>query len=395
MWIRGLLASAALCSLLIGTSAPALGASPAAPGDRRNAAQTEQELSAIREQIERVRQQLDRDAAQRDQLARELRRSETSVAAVRSELDRLRRERGERNQRRAQLGAERRDRERELSLERDALAGQLRAAYLIGREEPLKLLLNQRDPARAGRMFAYYGYFGRARAQQIERIEENVARLGELDAALAAEEQSLVELERRQTVELQKLEAARAERGKVLVTLKSESRSRAANLARLQQQQAALERLLRELKRTAEQFPVDSKAAFARLRGKLGWPVAGRLIARFGETRAGKLKWEGMLLATERGAPVRSVYHGRIAYADWLAGLGLLVIVDHGGGYLSLYGHNDSLYKQVGERVSAGDTIAAAGDSGGRPQTQLYFEIRRGGKPVDPRPWFRNRTPAP
>jgi len=101
-----------------------------------------------------------------------------------------------------------------------------------------------------------------------------------------------------------------------------------------------------------------------------------------------------VLVATERGAPVRSIYHGRVAYADWLAGLGLLVIVDHGGGYLSLYGHNDSLFKAVGERVTAGDTIAAAGDSGGRPQPQLYFEIRRGGKPVDPRPWFRNASPA-
>ena len=100
-----------------------------------------------------------------------------------------------------------------------------------------------------------------------------------------------------------------------------------------------------------------------------------------------------MLFAVERGAPGRAIYHGRVVYADWLAGLGLLVIVDHGGGYLSLYGHNDELYKKVGERVTAGDTLAAAGDSGGRTQPELYFALRRGGRAIDPRPWFRNPRP--
>ena len=117
------------------------------------------------------------------------------------------------------------------------------------------------------------------------------------------------------------------------------------------------------------------------------------MVARYGETRAGGLRWDGMLLATERGAPVRAVYHGRVVYADWLAGLGLLVIVDHGGGYISLYGHNDELYRKVGERVNAGDSLAAIGDSGGRTQPELYFAIRRGGRAIDPRPWFRNPRP--
>jgi septal ring factor EnvC (AmiA/AmiB activator) len=360
---------------------------------RADRAQTEAELGRIRSEIDKIRAQVSRDAAERDRLTRELRSAEQSVAGARERLRELQRQRTESRKRRDEIEAQGRARERELADERDALAGQLRAAYMIGREEPLKLLLNQRDPARAGRMFAYYGYFGRARAGQIARIREHIATLAELQAQLEAEEQRYATLEQAQKDELQVLEAARSERGAVLAKVKQESRSRVASLERLRKEQAALERLLRELRRAVERFPSDSRDPFAKLRGKLTWPVAGRVAARYGETRAGGLKWEGMLLSAERGAPVRSIYHGRVIYADWLAGLGLLVIVDHGGGYMSLYGHNDALFRKVGERVTAGDSIAAVGDSGGRPRPELYFEIRRNAQPLDPRPWFQKPAP--
>jgi murein hydrolase activator len=142
-----------------------------------------------------------------------------------------------------------------------------------------------------------------------------------------------------------------------------------------------------------ERYPVEGNDAFARLRGKLSWPVSGHLVARFGDARAGGVRWDGVLVATERGTAVKAVCEGRIIYADWLPGLGLLAIVDHGDGYLSLYGHNERLLKAVGERVAAGDTIASAGDSGGSPRPELYFEIRKAGKPVDPRPWFKAQDP--
>ncbi|MCW5571974.1 MAG: peptidoglycan DD-metalloendopeptidase family protein [Steroidobacteraceae bacterium] len=152
---------------------------------------------------------------------------------------------------------------------------------------------------------------------------------------------------------------------------------------------------MRELRRALERHPVDASSAFGKLRGKLAWPSAGKIVATYGAPRAGAIKWDGMMIAAERGAPVRSIASGRIAYADWLPGLGLIVIVDHGGGYLSLYGHNDQLYKAVGERVAPGDTIAAVGDSGGRSRPELYFEIRRAGRPIDPRPWFNRSAPPP
>jgi septal ring factor EnvC (AmiA/AmiB activator) len=360
--------------------------------DRRR---TEADLKAIAAQIEKVRSQVQRDAVERDRLSRDLRTAEASVAEARAELNRLRDQRGARTAERARLAGERSARQAALLRAREALAAQLRAAYVLGRDEPLKLLLNQKDPAKAGRTFAYYGYFGRMRATQIGEIQDNLRQIDELQNKLDEEDAELARLEEARRLQLQALEAARRARGKVLATLDTESRNRSESLQRLQRQQGQLDKLLKDLNRALENFPVDANDAFAKLRGQLAWPVAGRISARYGETRAGGVKWNGVVIATERGAPVKAIYGGRVAYADWLPGLGLLLIIDHGNGYLSLYGYNEQLYKAAGSTVQAGDTIAGAGDSGGRSQNELYFEIRRAGKPVDPRPWFRSGAPPP
>ncbi len=366
---------------------------PAATKPEADARKAEAELQAVKAEIERITRQVSSEQVERDRLTRDLRGAELSVGRAREELAELKRERAEHAARRAALTAEQQEREAQLEKNRAELAGQLRAAYLIGRQEPLKLLLNQEDPALAGRMFAYYGYFGHARAGQIKAIEDDVQRIAELTAELDAEDAQLAALEQRRRGELSSLEQARAQRSQVLAGLEAESRTRAESLERLRSQQAGLEQLLRELRAAMERYPLEAAGAFAKLRGKLAWPVSGHLVARFGDTRAGGVHWDGVLVATERGSPVKAVCEGRIIYADWLPGLGLLAIVDHGDGYLSLYGHNERLYKGVGERVAAGDTIAAAGDSGGSGRTELYFEIRKGGKPVDPRPWFKAADP--
>jgi septal ring factor EnvC (AmiA/AmiB activator) len=291
------------------------------------------------------------------------------------------------------LARQKDDRERDLGRERAELAAQLRAAYLIGREEPFRLFLNQQDPARAGRLFAYFGYFGRARAGQLAAIEGRVREIDTLDASLGSEQERIQRLEQAQKSEVSRLDKARSERGDVLANMAAESKARAVSLQRLQREQAALEKLLRELRRASQKFPTDSRSPFAGMRGKLAWPTAGKLAARFGERRAGSVKWDGVLIAAARGTPVRAVYRGRVVYADWLAGLGLLIIIDHGGGYLSLYGHNEQLFRAVGDQVAPGDTIAGVGDSGGRAQPELYFEIRQAARPLDPSPWFRDRQP--
>lgn len=369
-----------------------LAARPAAApeGDARH---TEEQLQAVKSEIERITREVGQTQVERDRLAKALKSAEVSLGNARERLLEVRKERAEASARRSALAAEKKTREHELSSSRDALAGEMRAAYQIGRQEPLRLLLNQEDPQRAGRMFVYYSYFGRARAGQIHAIEEDVQRLADLDGELAEEDAKLAELEGQQRAQLETLEQSREERSHVLASLDAQSRTRAQSLERLKSQQAGLESLLKQLRTAMERFPVEGNDAFTRLRGKLAWPVSGRLLARFGDARAGGVRWDGVLVGTERGAPVKAVCEGRVIYADWLPGLGLLAIVDHGDGYLSLYGHNERLFKSVGEHVAAGDTIAAAGDSGGSPRPELYFEIRKGGKPVDPRPWFRAAAP--
>jgi septal ring factor EnvC (AmiA/AmiB activator) len=385
----------ALRGLAVGLAALLIGASPSQAANRAesDAKKTESQLQAVKSEIDRITRQVSGEQVERDRLTRELRSAEMSVGKARESLDGVRHDRAEHATRRAALAAEKRDAQSVLAKQRVALASQLRAAYLIGQEEPLKLLLNQRDPARAGRMFVYYSYFGRARADEIHAIETNVSRIEQLDTDLAAEDAKLAELEKQQREQLTEVEQARQRRTIVLANLEAESHTHERNLEKLRNQQAGLEKLLRQLREAMAKYPIDSNDAFARLRGKLAWPVTGHVVARFGETRAGGVKWDGVLVATERGAPVRAVYQGRVIYADWLPGLGLLTIVDHGDGYMSLYGHNERLYKAVGERVNAGDPIASAGDSGGSSRPELYFEIRKGGKPVDPRPWFKAGEP--
>jgi septal ring factor EnvC (AmiA/AmiB activator) len=386
MTMRSLPLAASLLLLLLG----------AAAAQDSNPAKAEAELKAVRAQIDKVKAEMDRDAGRRDKLAREIEESEKSVSSARGELDKLRRERAEHTARRTELAGLRRTEENALTRDRAALAGQIRAAHMIGQEEPLKLLLSQRDPAQAGRVLTYYQYFGRARAQQIAAINGHISELNTLDADLALEEQRLTALETQQRGEVVKLQSARDRRGRALASLETESKNRAKELDRLKDQQGGLEKLVRELRRALERiekFPTDSKDAFARLRGKLAWPVSGKLLASYGQVRAGGVKWDGVLVSGTQGTPVRAVYHGRVVYADWLSGLGLLTIIDHGDGYLSLYGHNDRLYKEVGEKVTAGDTIATVGDSGGRQTPALYFEIRKAGRPVDPRPWFKTTAP--
>ncbi len=263
-----------------------------------NPAKAEAELKAVRSQIDKVRAEMERDASRRDSLAREIEESEQTVAGARSALEKLKRERAVHTARRAELAEQRRREESVLAERRAALAGQIRAASMIGQQEPIKLLLSQRDPSQTGRVLTYYQYFGRARAEQISAINSHLAELATLDVALAEEEARLTALEEQQKGELSRLQSARERRGRALVSLEAESKNRARELSRLKAQQDAIEKLVRELRRALERidkFPTDSKDAFAKLRGKLSWPVAGKLMASFGQTRAGGVKWDGVL----------------------------------------------------------------------------------------------------
>ncbi len=348
-------------------------------------------LRAVQAQIARIAQQVSRSRLEQGRLTRQLRATEKSAGAARAALDTLQQQRAADARRRAALAARKRRREADLDRNRRILVGELRAAYLIGREGPLTLLLNQGDPGRVSRMFAYYSYFSRERAQHIHDIETDLRQIEQLDTQVRADDAQLASVERRQKAQVAQLDQAEAHRRQVLASIAARTRTRTQRLARLRGQQIALESLLAALRRAERRMPREQQH-FARLRGHLPWPVAGRLIARYGQVRAGGLRWDGDLIATRMDAPVHAVGPGRVIYADWLAGLGLLIVIDQGDGYMSLYGHNDRLYARVGQQVRAGQMIAQAGDSGGASRPELYFGIRYGTRPVDPRLWLEHHA---
>ncbi len=390
------------CALLLPLPVRVLGASQSTPGSRAARGQ----LQALRARIARMDAQNSRDAREREQLTGQLRAAELSLSHEREVLASTQQDLADQTQHRLQLAAQHAQKAQDLAAARAQLADEIRAAYLLERHGALPLLLNPKSPLESTRLLSYYGYYSRAGAARLQRIGADLAQLDALDAQLAQQQQSLAGLQTLEQTQLRLLDAGRAQRERVLVSLNARVQSRQGQLQTLQEQRDSLQRLLEQLRAQAAARrppaisrgapePLDLAGAFGRLHGQLPWPVDGRVQASFGQQRASGVAWDGMLIDTARGSPVRSVAAGRVVYADWLPGLGLLLIVDHGAGYLSLYGHNDRLYRSVGASVAAGEVIAAAGDTGGRPAPQLYFEIRQDGRPIDPLPWFRARSPSP
>jgi septal ring factor EnvC (AmiA/AmiB activator) len=379
--------------VLLAVSAVLGGQAPVFAKSKPTPAQKEAELRRVNSRIEKVRKAVNADVEQRDRLSVQLRDAELGVQSARKRLEEIRAQRIASEARLDELVREQASLEQELASERGVLAGELRAAYVNGREEQLKLLLNQEDPATFGRMLEYYGYFGRARAARIGSIRDKLEHLALVREKIAAEHERLAELEAGQEREVASLRSAQDRRTHAVAAIESQIRNRGGELQRLESQAQSLEQLIADLRKALEDVPVAKQAPFEPLRGKLPWPVQqGRVLARFGQPRAGgSMRWQGMLIGTDRGARVRTPFGGRVVYADWLPGMGLMIVLDHGGGYLSLYGHNEELFRKVGEAVAAGDVIGSVGDSGGHNQPALYFEVRRGREPVNPENWLQRR----
>jgi septal ring factor EnvC (AmiA/AmiB activator) len=340
----------------------------------------ERELEEVRERISDLKQSMDKSATDRDRLTADLQTAEVAIAEKRLRLKDLERQRAYSMKRLAELDGDIAEREVELAGETDSLAAQVRAAYMSGNQEKLKLLLNQRDPATLGRVI------------NIDTVSARIRELAELRSQVAAEEARLSDLAKSQRQTLAGLSEAQDQRATFLAALKTKLAAEGREIDRLAAQEKDLARLIAELTSILSDYPISSEEPFGEHRGRLTWPVAGTLLQDFGQPRVGgKLTWNGVVLAAPRGREVRSVYHGRIAFADWLAGLGLLVIVDHGDSYMTLYGYNETIVKNAGDWVAPGDVIATVGDSGGQAQPALYFEIRKGKQPVNPRRWVTRR----
>jgi septal ring factor EnvC (AmiA/AmiB activator) len=346
-------------------------------------------LDAVREEIREVEARLSRQTTERDAELKNLRRAELAAAAANEELARVRKELRAQRVRRDTLARESTAATQRLARERGALAGQVRLSYMTGREELAKLLLSQESPATLGRMLVYYDYFNRARTARIATASRELAVLDDLAAQSARLEQELEELVRKQASEAEAQERARADRGVALERIEDSMANAGGQIESLRLEEERLSELVLELAALLEDLPRGAEEPFVARKGRLPWPVDGKVAQSYGQARdGGPLRWNGVLLAAATGTAVQAVYHGRVAFADWLPGLGLLIIVDHGGGYMSLYGHNEAILKESGEWVSPGDEIAQVGDSGGQAKPGLYFEIRHNGAPQDPRQWL-------
>ena len=280
-----------------------------------------------------------------------------------------------------------------LSREKDHLVYQIRAAYRIGRNNYVKLLLNQEDPALVGRVLTYYDYQNRARVNRIHEINTQLETISRIETNIRDETESLQRLKDKQTENIEEFNSFRTSRKEIIERLSHYIEEQGIQLNLLQENERELEGLVQELrdrkKSTIEIY--EDIPPFNDLKGKLRWPVTGKITKRFGSTKKeGKLRWQGVILSTGNGSDVHAVGSGKVVFADWFRNLGLLIILDHGDGFMSLYGHNQSLAKKTGDWVLADELIASSGDSGGQSQPGLYFEIRKNGIPQDPGLWCRD-----
>jgi septal ring factor EnvC (AmiA/AmiB activator) len=370
-----------------------------------------QALDELRAKIDKLNRDLVKSEESRTEVTEQLRASEKQISESNRALSALGREQLETA--RALRGLEerikaaRRDLAREESV-RDEL---LRHQYMHGSPDALRLALSGEDVASVERQIAYLGYVTRARVAAIGQISTRLATLGALEAESREKESALAANAKAQKAARETLVAERVGRQKVLDRIRGDINRNRREVGRLKQDENRLAKLVEqiaaELARRAKPKedlakprrpgqPVTESAdasaqgrAFQSLRGRLKLPVRGELASRFGAQREdGGVTWKGLFIRAEEGAPVRAVADGRVVYADWLRGYGNLVIVDHGGGYLSLYGHNESIVKQVGEQASAGEAIASVGSTGGAQDPGVYFELRQDGKPFDPARWM-------
>lgn len=368
----------------------ALSATVLAADPSGDAAVAERDLAELRDRLKKVERDLDKQSQQRDRAQKDLREAERSESGVRRKLEGIETEVTVTRERLDVLNRRADDTRAELSEHVASLAQELRRAYVVGGDDWLRTVLSQRDPVEIGRQLVYSSYLARERNELAATVRADLQALDSTRAELDEENRRLAGIRTRERDRLTELEVLRQDRSTALVEIDEGIATGSRKLERMRGEMAELQSLVDELTRALMSLPIGDAESFAKARGRLEWPTDGRVVQRFGQPRAeGLLRWDGTLLSAAAGQDVRAVHHGRVIYADWLQGMGLLVIIEHGSGYLSLYGHNQDIVAEIGEWVTPGAVIAHVGDSGGQMTPGLYFEIRKDGKPIDPDQWVR------
>ena len=349
------------------------------------------ELKELRRDIEKIQRDISSATTRRDKLQAQLKSAEVKLGELQRETSRTQRAIRDGKKDLESLEVQQAELERSRNQQKARIGTEMIAAWQMGQQGQVKVLLNQESPHTVARVMEYYRYFFEARSKLLRQYRDTLEELQAVETEIA---DKLGELEaREQTLarQRQQLVTARESRTLAVANLNKSIREGGQQLRQKERDRQELEKLLTAIEEAVINLEVpDNFQAFRSAKGKMPWPVKGKPSNRFGKPRnEGKMRWQGVTIPAKEGTEVRAIHHGRVVYADWLRGSGLLLIIDHGDGYMSLYAHNQSLLRDVGEWVSAGTPVSTVGDSGGLERAALYFEVRHQGKPTDPSRWCR------
>jgi septal ring factor EnvC (AmiA/AmiB activator) len=368
-----------LCLLLIAAAGGLQAQSDANPA----------ELARINAAIARVEGELAESRSERGTVAGDIEAAEKAILDNQRQIDSVQVALAAQQSQLDELHARQHALEAESAAQRELIATYARSAWMSGNEEYLKLVLNQEDPGKSARMLRYYGYLSNARAEKLAAFQQTLDAVALVATDIETATAALADQQQTLTARQLSLSEGQQQRQQLLTRLDANLAAQNAQLDQLELDKVEIELLLQELQSSLDELtPDEEQQAFAELKGRMPWPLNGPHVNGFGERHSlGDLTWEGVTIGATAGADVRAIHHGRVVFADWFTTSGLLLIIDHGDGYMSLYAHNQELYKAVGEWVAAGDVIAAAGNTGGQREASLYFEIRRNGRAEDPASW--------
>jgi septal ring factor EnvC (AmiA/AmiB activator) len=358
--------------------------------DQQNTSDTI-ELETIKSLIEQTQLQLNQNLADSDRLQQELKLAELKIAQTATILNQTDKKLSKTRSELSNLNAEKTSIQRKMSNQQKALASQLKSAYMAGDYDFAKMILNQDEAAKFERVLTYYQYLNKARQAQIDNFRGLVMSLETVQLELDSREELLTGLLSKQSSQSSQLRNQQQRRFDSFRALEQQIRNDQAKVVQLQQQESDLQSAINQAEIVAEQARQRSDIELLGLTGKerqLNVPTIGNIQRLFGKRRQGPVRWQGIVINGKSGAAVNVVYDGVVLYADWLKGFGLVTIVDHGKGYMSVYGRNQALLKNVGSMVKAGDTISLVGTSGGQESAGLYFEIRHKGKALNPSNWL-------
>ena len=351
------------------------------------------QIEDLKEEIADIDEWLADAEEDRSSLEQQLSGLEQEIGRLTRERRELRQQAREQQQRLTKLGKEETELTRVLESQRDSLKKQIRAAWMEGDAPAVKVLLNEIDPDKVARTMTYYEYLSRDTIDRLEAFAANLRQLKETQKQVKAGRMRLAELEENVADRQQKLSSSKKEREQTLAALKTDISNRLSEREELEEDRKRLEKLLQEVEEAIANIPTPNESdPFGSLKNKLPWPAEGKIVRNFGDSYAsGKLKHNGLLINTAEEGDVKAVHYGRVVFANWLRGFGLITILDHGDGYMTLYGHSSSLFTSPGDWVEAGEAIAQAGRTGGTNDPAVYFEVRHNGKPDNPRRWLGNR----